>query len=447
MNTVYRKVTYRLYPNTPQEIALLAQKQAHQRLYNAALEQRRTAWRRCRTSLSYVEQCKDLTALRQADPDSVPINAQAAPVTLKRLDLAFQHFFRRVKQEQTPGFPRFKSLKRFKGWGYKAYGDGWSLDTRPQMRHGAIRLAGIGKVRIRGGARTPGTPKTCDILHKHGKWYACVTITCVPARAHGHAVVALDWGVESCATIAVMDGDVTTVTNPRWLHNSLHALATAQRDASRKHRHSRNWHKAQAQVTQHHTKIARQRRDFLHKTSAALVQQAHVLISEQLNIQRMTRRPSPQQDESGRYIANGAKAKAGLNREILSTAPGMFFDMLRTKAAEATAVYIEVPTKQVKPSQTCHQCGRQDKKSLSQRQHRCPCGATCSRDANAALVALQWGIQHFLAIFFAWMGAYHPASGTVRAVERSLNGSSAKQGFPLRSVRVDVERFKQEHRT
>ena len=161
----------------------------------------------------------------------------------------------------------------------------------------------------------------------------------------------------------------------------------------------------------------------------------------------MTRRPSPQQDESGRYIANGAKAKAGLNREILSTAPGMFFDMLRTKAAEAAAVYIEVPTKQVKPSQTCHQCGRQDKKSLSQRQHRCPCGATCSRDANAALVALQWGIQHFLAIFFAWMGAYHPASGTVRAVERSLNGSSAKQGFPLRSVRVDVERFKQEHRT
>lgn len=158
------------------------------------------------------------------------------------------------------------------------------------------------------------------------------------------------------------------------------------------------------QVVQHHTKIAQQRKDFLHKTSAALVQQAHILIGEQLNIQRMTRRPLPRRDESGRYIANSAQAKAGLNREILSTAPGMFFDILRTKAAEATAVYIEVPTKQVKPSQTCHQCGRQDKKSLSQRQHRCLCGATCSRDANAALVALQWGIQHFLVIFFAWMG-------------------------------------------
>ena len=130
-------------------------------------------------------------------PDSVPINAQAAQVTLRRLDLAFQHFFRRVKQGQKPGFPRFKSLKRFKGRGYKAYGDGWRLDTRPQMRHGAICLAGIGKIRIRGGARIPGTPKTCDILHKHGKWYAYVTVTCVPARSHGRDVVALDWGVES----------------------------------------------------------------------------------------------------------------------------------------------------------------------------------------------------------------------------------------------------------
>jgi putative transposase len=131
MNTVYRKVTYRLYPPAQQATALLAQKQAHQCLSNAALEQRRTAWKRCHTSLSYVAQCKDLTALRQADPDSVPINAQAAQVTLERLDLAFQHFFRRVKQGQAPGFPRFKSLKRFKGWGCKAYGDGWRLDTYP----------------------------------------------------------------------------------------------------------------------------------------------------------------------------------------------------------------------------------------------------------------------------------------------------------------------------
>jgi hypothetical protein len=52
--------------------------------------------------------------------------------------------------------------------------------------------------------------------------------------------------------------------------------------------------------------------------------------SLQLNVQEMTCRPSPQQDESGRYIANGAKA--GLNREILSTAPGMCFGEMQAGA-------------------------------------------------------------------------------------------------------------------
>ena len=53
----------------------------------------------------------------------------------------------------------------------------------------------------RGGARPQGTPKTYGILHKYGKWYAYVTTACVPACNHGHDVVALDWGVESFATI------------------------------------------------------------------------------------------------------------------------------------------------------------------------------------------------------------------------------------------------------
>src|SRR5690606_21338003 len=93
-------------------------------------------------------------------------NAQSEQVTLKRLDLAFQHFFRRVKKGETPGFPRFKPLHRFKGWGYKTHGDGWRLITNERMQHGTLRLSGVGKVPIRGKPRTPGTPKTCEILKK-----------------------------------------------------------------------------------------------------------------------------------------------------------------------------------------------------------------------------------------------------------------------------------------
>src|SRR5215216_2392878 len=97
MSPVNRKITYRLYPTTKQAKALESLLILHQRLYNAALEQRKTAYRRQRVSVGYVEQCRDLTALRTIDADYATLNAQSAQVTLKRVKLAFDAFFRRVQ--------------------------------------------------------------------------------------------------------------------------------------------------------------------------------------------------------------------------------------------------------------------------------------------------------------------------------------------------------------
>jgi putative transposase len=96
MKPVNRKVTYRLYPTTKQAQALEQMLVLHQRLYNAALEQRKTAYGRQRVSVGYAEQCRDLTALRATDQDYAALNAQSAQVTLRRVDLAFKAFFRRV---------------------------------------------------------------------------------------------------------------------------------------------------------------------------------------------------------------------------------------------------------------------------------------------------------------------------------------------------------------
>jgi putative transposase len=120
MGPASRKVVYRMYPTRRQSAALLDMLGLHQRLYNAALEQRIAAWRRTRTSLGFVDQCFDLTGLRAEDKSYAALNAQSSQVTLKRLDLAFAAFFRRVKAGQTPGFPRFKAFDRFSGWGYKS---------------------------------------------------------------------------------------------------------------------------------------------------------------------------------------------------------------------------------------------------------------------------------------------------------------------------------------
>ena len=114
-----RRVTYKLYPTPTQLTALEVLCDRHRQLYNAALEERIDAYAKKRISISFADQCKSLTLIRHAHREYLAVNAQSAQVTLKRLDQAFKHFFRRVKQGDNPGFPRFKSRDRFPGFGFK----------------------------------------------------------------------------------------------------------------------------------------------------------------------------------------------------------------------------------------------------------------------------------------------------------------------------------------
>ncbi|HTP29690.1 MAG TPA: transposase, partial [Anaeromyxobacteraceae bacterium] len=350
-----RKVTYRLYPTPRQEAAMIETLRLHQQLYNAALQQRREAWSRQRVSVGFAAQCRELTALRREDETFAAMNAKSAQVTLKRLDLAFQAFFRRVRKGNAPGFPRFKALERFGGWGYKTHGDGWRLVPGDRGRHGQLRLSGVGLVKMRGKPRNQGEAKTCEITRRHGRWYASVTVECTPERRHGAVAAGLDWGVETLATLALDTGEKIEVENPRHLKCQLAKLAQHQRAAAHKRRGSKNRGKAKARAAALHEKIANRRRDFLHKTTAALVGVLGVIATEVLAVKNMT--------------AAGGAHKKGLNREILSTAPVLFLQMLRAKAEEAGVAWLEVPTRTVKPSQTCSGCGRQEKKTLAQRMH------------------------------------------------------------------------------
>ena len=125
----------------------------------------------------------------------------------------------------------------------------------------------------------------------------------------------------------------------------------------------------------------------------------------------MSRRPKPKPGTQPReYLPNGATAKAGLNKAILDGAPSAFLSMLRYKAEEAGVVYAEAPTTTLKPTQRCHACWRVEKKRLDERWHSCPCGVECSRDLNAALVLLYWGMAHYTSVFLAGVWRYNTRS-------------------------------------
>jgi putative transposase len=87
------------------------------------------------------------------------------------------------------------------------------------------------------------------------------------------------------------------------------------------------------------------------------------------------------------------KAKAGLNRAILDTAPGSFLNVLCIKAEEAECQVILLDPRQHRSSQTCPSCSRIRKKELAKREHHCGCGFAATRDQAAALSLLVDGLK------------------------------------------------------
>lgn len=376
---VQRKGEFRLYPSRTQEEAIRGYCGACRYVYNRGLEERKKAYQETGKGLSFAKQCKALTGWRKEEGTTwlAGYHTHALQGALKRLDLAFAAFFRRVKAGEKPGFPRYKSRHRISGFGFKQYGNGWLLDLK-ECAHGKVRITGIGWVTLRGKTRFHGTPKTCEVIERAGNWYLSVTfaVEALPQRKRtGNERVGIDWGVETFTTAAKEDGTFDKQPNPRYLKRASTRLKTEQRALARKKKGSKRRQKQKRKVARLHQKVANRRKDFCHKlTSKQVAQYSHIAV-EKLSPKKMSAR-------------EGA-SKKGLNRGILDAVAGMYHYLLRCKAEEAGSVYVEVDPRVHAPTQTCHISGRREYKPQSQRWHTLPSGERMGRDENAARVILQ----------------------------------------------------------
>jgi putative transposase len=174
-----RTYVYRLYPNKTQEKTLGTHLEFCRRLYNAALEQRIFAYKECGVRLNGYRQCRDLTALRQEMPELVPegMNAWCQQDAIRRLDLAYQAFFRRLKNGEKPGFPRCKGINRYRTLAYDLNGKGGGMRVQADGR--GVAIAAIGKMRMRGGR---GLPEDAKLLQGKltrragGRWFLSVSM-------------------------------------------------------------------------------------------------------------------------------------------------------------------------------------------------------------------------------------------------------------------------------
>lgn len=298
-----RAYKFLMRPTGGQQGALADMLRDHCSLYNGALQERRAAYRHgSRTTVRYGQQSAQLKDIRAFDPERQgrwSFSSQQA--TLRRLDKAFAAFFRRVKSGELPGYPRFRSSKRFDTVDFPRDGDGCRWKATPHDPVTRVRLQGVGHVKLHQHRPVVGKVKTISVKREGRRWY--IVLTAEQARPdplpETGAVVGIDMGV------ANFDGEF--VSNPRHGEKTAARLEAAQQALARCKRGSKRRRKAVETVARLHRKVRRRRLDHAHKTALGLVREHDFIAHEDLRIRNMSKAPDPKPDpgQPGRFLPNG----------------------------------------------------------------------------------------------------------------------------------------------
>jgi putative transposase len=354
--TVRKTFKYKLKPTAEQERVMTFVVRRCRELYNAALQERQEAWQKCGVAITEAQQSAQLPAVKEVRPEYYDIHSQVLQDVLTRLDRAFQAFFRRVKNGETPGYPRFQGANRYASFTYKQFGNGATLDN------GFLVVSKIGRIAVRWSRPLDGAPKTVTICKEADGWYVCISCVEVPVQSLESTgqETGIDLGIEAFATLS----GGTRIFHPGWYRKAERALKTAQRRVSRRKLGSSRRRKAVTLLAKAHQKVRRQRQDFHHKTALALVRENDTIYHEDLHTANM--------------VKNHHLAKS-----ISDAGWATFLTILSYKAACAGRSVVAVPP--AFTSQQCSGCGSLVSKGLSVRWHSCPeCGTSLHRDHNAA---------------------------------------------------------------
>jgi putative transposase len=354
---------FRIYPSKAQNHKLCQTLDLCCELYNAALQERRDAFKIAKISLNYHSQAIQLPEIKECRTEFGLLHSQILQDTLKRLDKAFVSFFRRVKAGDKAGFPRFRSRSRYSSFTFPQ--SGFAIES------GKLKLSKIGKVKIKLHREIEGKIKTCTISHSStGKWFACLSVECTAeALPTSKENVGIDVGLKAFAVLS--NGEA--IANPKFFRQAEKQLAKAQKKLSAVPKGSAECKKRRKVVARVHERIANKRKDFAHQESRKLVNRFGVMVFEKLNIRGMLKNHN-------------------LAKSIADAAWSQLVTFTSYKAENAGRRVVQVNPRNT--SQMCSRCGALVKKDLSVRIHDClRCGLVLDRDHNSAINILALGLQ------------------------------------------------------
>lgn len=385
--TLKVRYNYRLRPSKTSKALLLEVFDSCRFVWNKALGRWSELWQEEHTSYSYHDASADLTVWR----GSYDWLREQPSVTEQQVLRDLFHSVSAFYDKTNPaGRPQFKKKGRYSsarwaktgfsitGTGKGSKGDRLAVATR----------TGRHEIPVVWSRPLPSNPSSVTVYRDStGHYYASFVVEIPVAESTATLTgrtSGLDVGLTTLATAVDPEMDIQ---NPRHLRKAGADLKRKQRSVSRKARGSRNRSKARVSLAKSYKKLANARTDYHHKQARRELAVYDAIGYEDLRIKNLMRAPKPKADPNhqGRYLRNGRKAKAGLNRSISDAAWASFLAILCFQAVKLSRSAI--PYNPSGTTQNCSECGTKAKDALGlkDRVFSCwNCGYEAPRDRNSA---------------------------------------------------------------
>jgi putative transposase len=270
-----RRKTYRfrIYPTRKQTQTLEEWLGCCCEVYNAALDEHKSAYRIAGVSLTYEQQCAELPGCKEVRPEISAVPSQVLQDVIKRVHLAFDAFFQRVGEGKKPGHPRFKSRARYDSLGFKQYGNSFNVRPVSKKNRGTLTLAKLGQVKMVMHRAIKGLPKTAIVKRtRTGKWFVSISVEVTEEEISQQrlsipdAAVGIDVGLNTFAYLSTGE----EIANPRFFRAEEVALARASRKLAEAPKGSKQRAHRRKVVARVHERISNRRKNFIEQVDQPL---------------------------------------------------------------------------------------------------------------------------------------------------------------------------------
>ncbi len=385
MTIVNKTYQIRAYTNSAgyNKIDVVLRSCAH--LYNAALEEWKSAYRHKEHSLSVnrtqFDQFNELTGIRKDDPEFWgSLSVQVPRGVLVRLDRARRAFFKRVQNGETPGYPRFKAGAR---WRTIEIAESSGSMVRKQGGGYVVRIKGLPILKLRKSMELPSSENLKGLkITRRGRrlWVNLTYRVEKEALPLNSSSVGIDMGVADRLSLSTGEH----IERRRKPNDKINR---AQKRLSRCRKGSRRWRQRRVVLANIQDRERVRNRNECHRITTDLIRRFGVIVLEDLAIRNMTASAAGTLDEPGTNVAQ----KTGLNRAIAEQTWGIIRQQFAYKAEWAGRQLVIVDPRYT--SQTCSGCGVVSGSQRRGKEYKCAsCGLLTDADVNAAINILHRGL-------------------------------------------------------